>query len=148
MHGLRPVDGYADQEVVLAQELAPLIRQQRTVGLQTVVNMATTGIAPLQFQSPTIEADRPQQRFTAMPGEEHLGQGLGLNVLPHEVFQQRVAHRRAGRLLAEFLLLQVVAVVAGQIALTAYGLQHDIERTGKGTGCIHGRSGYSAERLV
>ena len=91
VQGLRTVDGEAHEEAVGGQELTPLVGKQQAVGLQAVVYLATTGIAPLQVERPPIEAEGAQQRLAAMPGEEHLRHSLCLYVLAGEGLQELVA---------------------------------------------------------
>ena len=77
---LWPVDGHAYQPVVLFEEFAPLIRQQGTVGLDTVVDGTSPGIFLLQFHYSLVEAERTHQCFSAVPGKEYLWHGLRADV--------------------------------------------------------------------
>ena len=76
MELLWPVDGHAYQPVVLFEEFAPLIRQQGTVSLDTVVDATSSGIFLLQFHHSLVEAERTHQSLSAVPGKEHLRYGL------------------------------------------------------------------------
>ena len=129
---LRAIDGDAYEEMVGFEKLTPLIGEQRSVGLQTVVDMVPPRITPLKRQCLLVEGDGAQQRFAAMPREEHLMLRLCLDILACEQLQQVVAHHGimgTG--------LQIIAVAASQVALAAGWLQHDVERLGEGLGYIH-----------
>ena len=93
---LRPVYRDAYQPVVFAEELAPLVGQQRSVGLDAVVDGASAGVTPLQLHGFLVEGEGAHQRFAPVPGEQYRRQGLGLDVLAHELFQQFVAHHVLG----------------------------------------------------
>ena len=94
----RAVDAYAYEEALVAEEAAPLVGEQRAVGLQAVVYVAPPCVAALQLQSAAVERHGAQQRLAPVPGEEHLPPGLRLDVLAGEGVEQRVVHHawRAG----------------------------------------------------
>ena len=133
---LRAVDGNTYQPVVLLEELAPLVGKHCSVGLYAVVDGASVGIFLLQLHGPFVERQGAHQRLSAVPGEEHLRHGLRVDVLFDELLQQFLAHHVLGVLPVQLGLLQVVAIVACQVAYGSYGLQHHVERFGKG--CVGG----------
>ena len=128
---LRAVDGDAHQPVVLLEEPAPLVGEQRAVGLDAVVDGASAGIFLLQLHGPLVERQGAHQRLSAVPGEEHLRHGLRLDVFFDELLQQLLAHHVLGIVLVEFGLFQVVTIVACQVAYGSYGFQHHVERFGE-----------------
>jgi hypothetical protein len=95
VHCLRTVDADTYQEMVIMKKTAPLIVQECTVRLQTVVNLSSLAILPLQLQRFPIEVDTSEQRFAPMPRKKHVGNRLRLQVLANELLQQRLAHYRA-----------------------------------------------------
>ena len=91
---LRPVDGDADEPVVLTKKLAPLVGEQRAVGLQAVVDdVASVGIGLLQLQHTLVETQRTHQRLATVPSEEHLRLRLGLNILTNIGLKGTVVHQ-------------------------------------------------------
>ena len=96
MELLGPVYGDTHQPVVLLEEPAPFIGQQRAVGLYAVVYGASVGIFLLQLHGTFVERERTHQRLSAMPGEQNLGHGLRVDVLLDELFQQFLAHHMLG----------------------------------------------------
>ena len=123
---LRTVNGDADKEVVLFQELAPFVGQPHAVSLQAVVYLPSMRIAPLQLQGPFVERDGTHQRLTAMPCEQYLRQCLRLNILADELLQQLVADDLRLVQRVQLLLLQIVAVLASQVAEAPRWLEHHI----------------------
>ena len=83
---LRTINRDTHQPVILFKEAAPLIGEQRTVGLDGVVDGAAGCILLLQLHHPFVKREGTHQRLTAMPGKEHLRHGLRLNVLLNETF--------------------------------------------------------------
>ena len=120
---LGTIDADTHEEMVVVEETAPLIGEQRAVGLQAVVNVAITGVLLLQFQGFFIEGEWTQQRFAAVPSEEYIRGGLRLDILAGKLLQQGVIHH------ATAAFVQIVAVVTPQVAPRTHGLQHDVHRT-------------------
>ncbi len=132
MELLRPVYGDTDEPMVLSEEGTPLIRQQRAISLQAVVNLPPARIAALQCQHLLVETQRTHQRFAAMPREQHLRSRLCLDVLTDEGLQRLIAHEEVAvvsRLGIEMTLLQIVAVVTGEVAEAADRLGHHVQRS-------------------
>ena len=97
---LRTIDRDPHQPIILLEEAAPLISQQRAVGLNGVVNGSARPILLLQFNHPFVERKGPHQRLSPMPGEKHLRHGLRFNILLDEKFEQLITHRELARGLA------------------------------------------------
>lgn len=101
---LRPIDGDAHEEVVFLEEAAPLVGEQRGIGLNTVVDGAAAGVGALEFQGTPIEGDRTHERFATMPGEEYFGGGLSFDVFLDELLQQFVRQHLLPGVVVEFVL--------------------------------------------
>lgn len=101
---LRAVDGDAHEEVVFLEEAAPLVGEQRGVGLNTVVDGAAAGVGALEFQGTLIEGDGAHERFAAVPSEEHFGGGLSFDVFLDELLQQFVRQHLLPGVVVEFVL--------------------------------------------
>lgn len=125
---LRAIDRDAHQPTVVMEKPAPFVVEQGAIGLDTIAHTSAFGISTLIVQRFAIETNRPQQRFSPMPGEDDLGLGLCLDVLPREQFEQFVAHLMMRRLRIEPRLLKVVAIAASEIALCTCRLRHHVER--------------------
>ena len=117
VEGLWTVDGDAHEEIVFAEETAPLVVEQRAIGLDAVGDGASAAVDALQLQSAAIEVDGAQERFAPMPGEQHLRHGLGFHVLADELLQELVAHGVARSRLVEPSFLKIVTIRTPQVAL-------------------------------
>jgi len=129
------VDADADEPLFIVQEPGPFLGHQCAVGLDAVGDDFAAGIAPLQFHGPPIEGERTHHGLAAVPGEEDLVARLCTDVLLDEFLQQGFAHHVARNAVVEVLFLEVVAIVARQVAVGPDGLEHDVERTGEGGDC-------------
>ena len=118
------VDAQTYQPIVIMKELAPLIRQQCPVCLQTVVDMSPSSIPLLQAHRLLIKGYRQQCRLTTMPCKQHLLVHLTLQILLNEALQHLVAHQ-----LLPYPF--IIAVATRQVASRPHGFGHHIERTGK-----------------
>ena len=123
---LRPVEGDADQEVVRTEEFRPLAGDQRCVGLKGIMDMFAVGIFLLEGHSLPVEIKTRQQGFAAVPVKEDVTYVVGGDIFLYEVFQHLLGHTR---FLAAvyFRLIEVVAVVALQVAKRAHRLYHNVE---------------------
>jgi len=89
------VDADADEEVVFAEKLAPLVVEQDGVGLQSVADdLAGCAVFPLQLDELLIEIEAHERGFTALPCKTRLGK-LQLEVIGDEAFEYFVAHTLA-----------------------------------------------------
>lgn len=126
------VDGDTYQKVVLLEEATPLLREQSAVRLQRVVYVFPPAVLLLQRECLLIKGDGAEQRLSAVPGEENVGRGLRADVLLHEKLQRLVAHRLARPVFVQPRLLQIVAVLAPQVARGSHGFYGDIIGMRKG----------------
>lgn len=126
------VDGDTYQEVVLLEEATPLLREQSAVRLQRVVYVFPPAVLLLQRECLLIKGDRTEQRLSAVPGEKNVGRSLRADVLLHEKLQHLVAHRLARLAGIQTRLLQIVAVLAPQVARGTHGFYGDIIGMRKG----------------
>ena len=135
--GLRTVDGEAHEEMVCGEELAPLVVEQRSVGLQSVGNLPPSSIASLQFYGLPVEVQGPKRGFASVPSEKHLGHRLRLDIFFGESLEEVFGHDRVplaslvGRRPTDVSRRQIITILASQIAPRPYGLEHHIERSGK-----------------
>ena len=95
MELLWSINGYADEPVVFTKEGAPFICEQRTVGLQAIVYLTSSGIAALQVQHLPVKTQGSHERFSAMPCEEHLPLCLRFYILTNECLQGHITHIEA-----------------------------------------------------
>ena len=90
MQLLRAVDAQSDEELVLAQKRVPLVIQQRTVGLQVVLDVQTRALIFL-FECDYLleELDTQQRRLAALPRKHDFVATLRFNVLANVRFENR-----------------------------------------------------------
>ena len=81
------VDRNADQEIILFEEPAPIVRQQSPVRLDAVVNSSSPGITLLQLQGFLIETDGAHQSLSSVPCKQDILHGLAFHVFLDELFQ-------------------------------------------------------------
>ena len=84
---LRTVDRDADQKIIFFEEAAPVVCQQGTVCLDTVVDLPSASVFLLKFERFLIKVDRTHQCFAAMPGKKHLRHCLAFQIVFDEFFQ-------------------------------------------------------------
>lgn len=114
--------------MVVFQESAPLLRHQSAVGLYAVVDGAPLGVFLLKLHGSLVEGERAHERLSPVPCEHHLRHCLRLDVFPDEAFQQFLAHHVSRHIVVEPGFLQIVAVVACQVAVRSDGFRHHVER--------------------
>ena len=119
----------ADEEVVLAEEVAPIGIDEQAIGLERVLNLFGATILVLQGHGFFVEVDACKQWLSSVPAEGHGRNLYGLNVLADITLQQLVAHLGLSASV-EVGLAEIVAVVAIEITQRAHGLYH----CGKGRG--------------
>ena len=111
-----PVDTDADEKIVLAEELAPVVVQERAVGLHGVLEgHARPLVLVLEINGPPVKIEAHQGGFAALPGHRHLIGAMGLDELPDILFQHLISHAKmtAG---VEPLFVQKKAIRAVQVA--------------------------------
>ena len=74
------VDADAHQPAFVVEELA-FGGEQGAVGLNAVADAFASSVVVLQADGFLVEAERSEHRFTSMPGEEHIGHLLHLNIV-------------------------------------------------------------------
>ena len=118
------------------QEFAPLVVEQRAIGLESVFHAHARPLVLLLELDRLLEEVQPHQRRLApLPGERDLRDLLRFDILPGVLFEHRLGHAELAVRVHE-LLAQKVAVVAVQVADRPARLEHDVERGRRGdVGC-------------
>ena len=95
---LGTVDADADTELMIAEELAPVVGEQRAVGLQRVQHVAVLAILLLQCHGALKEGDAAHGWLATMPGKLYLGiSSVDIYHLTDIVLEHLIRHeRRAG----------------------------------------------------
>ena len=126
MYILRAVYRYADEKIVIPQEMAPVGGKQNAVGLYGIVHSLAARVFSLVFERLAVEVQAHEQRFSAMPVECHFIDLVGGDILSDEMLQHAVVH--AWFPAAVYLrLVEIVAVLAFQVAHGSGWLEHDVE---------------------
>ncbi len=125
----------AHQKIVRREQVAPRLVNQRAVGLKGVLDAFAVGVFPLELHGPAVEIDAQQQRFAAVPAELDRIDFVGADVLFDVKFQQFVAHHGLPAAVLH-RLVEVIAVVAIEVAGRAGRLEH--RREGNGAGLFLG----------
>ena len=125
MQMLGAVDADTDAEMVVAEEAAPVVGEQRAIGLQGVENAATSTILLLQLHSLLEEGNACEGGLATVPGELYLGPStMDGDDLLDVAFQDVISHQGGGSGLPA-PRPQIVAVLAPQVAGGTYGLNLD-----------------------
>jgi len=80
----RAVYRYAHEPAVVAEECAPLIVEQRAVGLYGIFDSASGAVLALQLDYAPVEILGAQQRLAAVPREYYLRRGLCVYIVADE----------------------------------------------------------------
>ena len=125
----RPVDREPDEEVVLLQELAPLVVELRPVRLDRVGDRLFRPAVLLdELDRAAEELDAHQRRLPALPGDRHLlPVGVRLEQLPDVGLEQVVGHPEAAARV-QHLLREEEAVRAVEVADGPGRLREQMER--------------------
>ena len=127
MQCARAVQADPNQKMLVVKELAPLIVEQRAVGLQRVLNAHSRLFIFLLQGYRLAEKIQPHERWLAtLPGKNHFGHLLGLDILAGVVFQHFIRHAETA-LGIQILFLKIKAVLAVEIANSPAGLDHNME---------------------
>ena len=129
----RPVDRDPDEEVVLLEELRPLLVEQRGVRLDRVLGLLARACRYRvgELDRAAEELDAHQRRLAALPGDRHLGHArVRLDQLPDVRLEQLVGHAEP-RARVEHLLREEEAVRAVEVADRARRLRQQVERAGR-----------------
>lgn len=132
----RPVDAQSDEKFVFCEKFAPLVVEQRAVGLKRVFDRAALGVASLEFNDVTKKVQAGDRRFTALPRKTDDGARLRGDVIAHVGFEHFRRHAEVALARVEMLLLQVEAVSAVEITLRPHRLGHEVEWRASG---VHGK---------
>jgi hypothetical protein len=138
------VDAHADEEVVLAEELAPLVGEQRGVRLDGVLHhLAGAAVLLDECQGPTEEADPHQRRLAALPCDGDLGPAVGVEELADVRLEHVIAHAEAVAGIQR-LLREEEAVLAVEVADGPRRLGQDVEggRSRPRAAEVHRRLGH------
>ena len=128
---LRTVEADPNGKPLCRQETAPLLVEQGAVGLDAVRD-APVGRLVLMLQGHKLtKIIQPQDaRFPTMPGKADHRIGARVDVLDNVRLQDVVGHNKRRVLRIEALLVQIVAVVAAQVADSAGGFGENLECAG------------------
>jgi hypothetical protein len=120
---LRATNAQPDEPIVLFEKAAPIIVEQRTIGLEIILDaLPGTPVLLLEGYDFFEKGQAQQRRFPTLPREHDFASVLSLNVLPNVCFQHFVGHPRTR--IEQLLLGKVIAVSAVQIAQSPNGF-HD-----------------------
>ena len=138
VHILRTVQADAEQEVVLGEELAPVVIEGDGVGLQGVGDAHAWALVLLLVAHRLAEkVQAHQRRLAALPSEVDLIDLLRLDVLADVFLEQAVRHAEfaAG---IEFFFGEEIAVFAIKVADGASRLGHQVKSGGLSGRGLHG----------
>lgn len=77
----RAINGDSYKKVVISEKMAPIIGKRCSIGLQWVFNLRALTVFILEIDDLSKEFPAPQDRLAAMPGEQYLRQGAGIDLL-------------------------------------------------------------------
>ena len=148
----RPIDADADQELLPGEEGAPGVVEQHAVGLEGIFDPhARWAMLFLQGYRPLEEVDAEHGWLAALPGKDDLvlaGLHLCRDKVAHIALQHRIGHAEALLVRIEFILLQIVAIVAGDVAARPNGLGHHQEGMRRRHGCMMPESANGSSAIV
>jgi len=115
---------------MLLQESAPLVIQERSIGLQVVFDSLIGLLVPLlQLNHLAKEVQPEQSRLAPLPGKNNFAAILTLDVLADVGFKDFVGNAEFLRAAEEFLLMEIVAVGTVQVADGSDGFDHRVVGT-------------------
>ncbi|OIQ75380.1 hypothetical protein GALL_429550 [mine drainage metagenome] len=124
----RPVDADAEQKVLARKEGRPVVVEQGSVGLKRIFDLHSVGLVfPLQIHNMLEECKPEHSRLAALPNEEHCALASPdacIDQVPHVTLQHGLGHAELLFVRVEFVLLQIVAISAIQVAAWAHRLCH------------------------
>src|SRR6266700_27900 len=99
--------------MIAREELAPVVIEQRSIGLERVLNLLAVCVLPLQLDDTLEERNSKECRLTALPRKFDRRQRMRLDVLAYVVLQHLIAHAEiASASRIHILFLEVIAVGA------------------------------------
>jgi hypothetical protein len=131
MHLLRPIEAKAYDKALFRQETAPVLIEESTVCLDTIGDALFTGLmlALQRHDLPKI-VKAQDHRLTTVPREVDHRPGGSRNVLDDVFLQDGVGHAERLASSIKIFLLQVVAIVTGQVAHGANRLDKNLKFAG------------------
>ena len=126
MYILRAVYRYADEKIVIPQEMAPVGGKQNAVGLYGIVHSLAARVFSLVFERLAVEVQAHEQRFSAMPVECHFIDLVCVDIFLHEMLEHFICHPGLSSAIY-FALVKIVAIAAAEVAEGAGRLEHDVE---------------------
>ncbi len=141
VHGLRAIQTQPNQEVVLAEKLAPVVIQEDAIGLHRMPDCdAWTRVVCDVVHRALEKVQSHQGGFTALPGDSDFGDTLRFDHLADVGFERLVAHAKAA-VGVELLLGEEKAVGAIQVAGCAGWFAQNMKVGGAFFGQIAGSPG-------
>jgi hypothetical protein len=130
VHFGRAVHTDPDREALRRQKATPLVIQKGPVGLDSVTDATVGGLMlPLECHD-LAEIVQPERGWLSpMPGEVNLRLAGGVDVLDDIFLQQVVRHAEGFAVGIQPLLVEVVTVLAVQVADGTGRLHKDLELT-------------------
>ena len=104
--------------------------------------LSAPGIGLLQFDGTLIEGQGPHQCFAAVPCEEHLRGGLGLDIFLDELLQKLICDDMIAPVGVEFTLFQIVTILASQVTKRTCGLEHHVHGSSERCNGVHVCRGF------
>src|SRR5581483_3555527 len=138
----RPVEAEPDVKIFPGEKVAPLLVDGRAVGLDAVDDFFVRGqMFFLKLDGLAEKVHAKQGRLAAVPGKAHDLARRRLDVLLDVLFERLVVEAEIGALRIEIFFLQVVAIVAVEVADRPDRLHHDLKFAGRGFQAIFLRAG-------
>ena len=137
----RPVHRHPEQELMLRKKSGPFVSNQRSIGLEGIVNLFAALEFFLKLYRFFVEIQAQHQRLAAVPVKCHFRNLASLYIAADITFKLFHAHPRLMAAIY-FRLVQVVAVGTVKVAERAGRFQHQIESQGAGKppGVLQGKS--------
>lgn len=130
VHGLWAIQTQPDQEMVLAEKLAPGIVQEDAIGLHGMLDAdAWASVDMHKIHGAFEEVETHQGGFATLPGNRDLGRTLRFEQLADIGLEGLIAHAKAA-VGVEFLLGEEKAIGAIQVASGARRFAQDVKRRG------------------
>ena len=122
------VDTQADEEIVLEKEMAPLVGQKDSVGLEGVLNpRAGLCVLLLDLHGALIEIQAHECGLSALPRHGHQRTSMAFKKLFDISLMHLIGHAEIAFRI-KLLLFQIEAIVATEIACRAGGRCHHVKR--------------------
>ncbi|OPX95576.1 MAG: hypothetical protein A4E60_03575 [Syntrophorhabdus sp. PtaB.Bin047] len=123
----RTVETDPHHEVVLLQEVAPLVGEERSIGLKCVGDGLCPDERSLKLDDAFKEIDAQEGRLPALPDELDDRGGLRSDVVRDEAGQDLIGHPVFFARPEQRLFFQVETVLAVEVAQRPYGFCHHVD---------------------